>query len=135
MDEFNRGYIEKYLNNIRAMETLARIEDDIATLQFHQSLNERSGEATIAAEVTAVKIGDCVLVTSPAEVLTEVGLNVKKASPYEYTFIAAYANGYIHYGAPATDYPRQGYEVTECLLAPEWQEKFERTAAETIRDL
>ena len=49
--------------------------------------------------------------------------------------MAAYSNGYIHYGPPAADYDRGGYEVTECLLAPEWQAIYERKANEIIRRL
>ena len=67
--------------------------------------------------------------------LVEVGLNVKKASPYKHTFMAAYSNGYMHYGVPAADYDKGGYEVTECLLAPEWQQIYEQKANEIIRKL
>ena len=135
MDAENRSNIEKYLSNIRAMEKLARIQDKIATLKHHKAQNDEAGEPTIQAEVMGVKIGDCVLITAPVEVLAEVGLNVKRASPYEHTFMAAFSNGYMHYGAPAADYDRGGYEVTECLLAPEWQHIYERTAGEVIRRL
>jgi hypothetical protein len=135
MDAYNRRNIEKYLKNIKAMETLARIQDDIATLQKHLEINEDSGETTVDAEVMGIRIGDCVLISSPAEMLVEVGLNVKKASPYPHTFMAAYSNGYLHYGAPADYYDKGGYEVTECLLAPEWQTIYEQTAAEIINKL
>lgn len=135
MDSFNRGNIRKYLQNIYAMEKLTRIQDKIATLKKHQTINEESGKTTIPAEVQGIKIGECVLITSPAEVLVEVGLNVKKASPYEYTFMAAFSNGYMHYGPPAVEYDKGGYEVTECLLAPQWQEIYEKKANEIIRRL
>lgn len=135
LDEENRGNIAKYLSNIRAMERLARIQDRIATYERHREINRASGEDTVLTEVQGIRIGDCVLVTSPAEVLVEVGLNIKRQSPYEYTFLAAFSNGYIHYGPPASDYPKGGYEVTECFLAPEWQEIFEHTAREVIARL
>lgn len=67
--------------------------------------------------------------------LVQVGLNVKNASPYEHTFVAAFSNGYIHYGPPAADYDKGGYEVTECLLAPEWQNLYEDKARNVIRRL
>ena len=135
MDSLNRGNLDKYLANIRAMERLARIQENMATLRKHQAINDESGEATIPAEVQGMKIGDCVLITSPAEVLVEVGLNVKRNSPYEHTFVAAFSNGYMHYGPPAEAYSRGGYEVTECLLAPEWQQTYEQKANEVIRRL
>ena len=121
IDSQNRGNVAKYLRNIHAMEKLARIQDKVATFQRHQAINQESGQATVSTEVQGIRIGDCALITSPAEVLVEVGLNVKNASPFEHTFMAAFSNGYIHYGPPAADYDAGGYEVTECLLAPEWQ--------------
>ncbi|MCX5642024.1 MAG: hypothetical protein NTY10_02090, partial [Candidatus Omnitrophica bacterium] len=135
MDDHNRRSVKKYLRNIYAMEKLTRIQDDIATLKKHQAINDESGKSTVSAEVQGIKIGDCVLITSPAEVLVEIGLNVKKASPYKHTFLAAFSNGYLHYGPPATEYSRGGYEVTECLLAPQWQKIFEKKANEIIRRL
>jgi hypothetical protein len=135
LDSQNRANIDKYLRNIRAMEALARIQDDIATLRKHEAINKESGAATIPAEVQGIRIGDCVLITAPIELLTEVGLNVKKASPHAHTFVAAFSNGYMHYGPPASYYDKGGYEVTECLLAPEWQSLYERKAAEIVRKL
>ena len=132
IDAQNRSHIQKYLRNIRAMEKLARIQDKIATLRRHQAINEEAGEPTIATEVQGMKIGDFVLVTSPAEVLVEVGLNIKKASPHRFTFLAAFSNGYIHYGPPASEYSKGGYEVTECLLAPEWQAIYEEKAIDIL---
>lgn len=135
MDSENMRNIEKYLDNICAMEKLTRIQDKIATLKRHQAINDEAGEPTIAAEVQGIKIGDCVLITAPLEVLTEVGLNVKNASPCRHTFVVPFSNGYMHYGPPADAYDRGGYEVTECLLAPEWQKIYEKKANEIICSL
>jgi hypothetical protein len=135
MDSFNKRGVEKYLENIYTMEKLARIQDEIMTYERHQAINDESGEKTIDAEVVGLKIGDCVIITAPIEVLTEVGLNVKNASPYEHTFMAAFTNGYMHYGPPAADYDKGGYEVIECFLAPEWQQAYEQTAGDIIRRL
>ena len=112
-----------------------RVADKIATLLRHKAINDESGEATVTTEVQGIKIGDCVFITSPAEVLVQVGLNIKNASPHERTFVAAFSNGYIHYGPPAADYPKGGYEVTECLLAPEWQQLYEEKARDVLRRL
>ncbi|OHB58350.1 MAG: hypothetical protein A2Y07_08565 [Planctomycetes bacterium GWF2_50_10] len=135
IDSINRKNIEKYLKNVNAMEKLTKIQDDIATLEKHQAINNEAGEPTISAEIQGIKIGDCILITSPAEVLVEIGLNVKKASPYKHTFMAAYSNGYMHYGAPESYYDKGGYEVIECLLAPQWQELYEKKASEIIHRL
>ncbi|MBU4212033.1 MAG: hypothetical protein L6437_11255 [Kiritimatiellae bacterium] len=135
MDAWNRRRVDKYLKNIHAMERLVVIQEDIATLQKHQAINDESGAATISAEVQGIRIGDGVMITSPAELLVEIGLNLKKASPHKHTLVVPFSNGYMHYGAPADAYSRGGYEVAECLLAPEWQRMFEKKAGEIIRRL
>ena len=73
LDELNRQNIAKYLHNLRAMERIARIQGNIGTLRHHQALNEAAGEDTIAAEVMGMRIGACVFITAPIEVLTRVG--------------------------------------------------------------
>lgn len=133
MDAKNQTEIDKYLANIRIMEELTRNQDNIYTLKKHQQLCKNAGRPTLSAQIQGIRIGDCVLITSPAEVLVEIGMNIKKASPYENTFIASIANGYLHYSPPAEYFKRGGYEVTECLLAPEWQNIFEQKAEEIIR--
>ncbi len=135
IDAQNRRNIEKYLKNIAAMERLARIRENIATLKKHQQINDEAGEPTASAEVLGVRIGECVLITAPLEALVEVSLNVKRASPYNHTFMAAFSNGYYHYGPPVANYDKGGYEVTECLLGPEWQECYEEAALRVIRRL
>jgi hypothetical protein len=132
MDEFIREKLDTYLASVRAMEKLARIEDEIATFERHRKINEEANSETASAEVAGLKIGDCIFVTAPIEILTEVALNIKADSPYENTFIAAFTNGYMHYGPPAADYDKGGYEVTECFLAPQWQEIYESKVQEIL---
>ncbi len=135
MDAWNRNLVGKYLENIHAMERLVVIQEDIRTFEKHQKLNEEAGQSTIEAELQGIRIGDFVLLTAPIEILTEVALSIKGASPHPHTFIAAFSNGYMHYGAPADYYDKGGYEVTECLLAPQWQGLFEKAAAEILGSL
>jgi hypothetical protein len=135
MEAFVQEKLEKYLNSVTAMERLAKIEDDIATFERHLAINTEANSPTAPAQVLGIKIGECVFVSAPIEILTEVSLNIKRASPYEHTFIAAFANGYLHYGAPAEYYDKGSYEVTECLLAPQWQQIYETKVDEIIRRL
>lgn len=135
MDRLNRMNLEKYLRNIAAMEELSQIQDDLATLEKHQRLNAASGETTIATEIQVIRINNAVLATSAAELLTRIGLNLKKMSPFSSTLVAGYTNGYLHYGPPAALYDRGGYEVTECLLGREWQQLFESAAAQLFKQV
>lgn len=134
-DAWNRRMLDKYLENIRAMERLVVIQEDISTLEKHRTINAEAGESTIQAEVQGIRLGDCVLISSPAELLVEIGLRLKKASPHRRTMVVPFSNGYLHYGAPVEAYSRGGYETMECLLSPRWQAIYERKAIEIMRRL
>ena len=135
LDEHNRLEVEKYLDSIRKMELMAINELKIATLEKHQEVIDEIGGATVPAEIKGIRIGECVLIAAPMEVLAEIGLNVKKTSPFNHTYIASISNGYLHYSPPASYYGRGGYEVTECLLAPEWEKIFEKVVNEVLKEL
>ena len=85
----------------------------------------------------ACRIGDFVLVTFPGELTVQIGLNIKKTSPHELTFVAGYTNGYIYYAPTAEQLRNVGgaQEDSDCLLAPEWQMLFENTVAEMLKKL
>lgn len=135
MDAFTGRLVDKYLKNVLAMERLVVIREDLDTLRKHQQINADSASPTVAAEVQGIRIGDSVVITSPAELLVEVGLNLKQASPYEHTLVAPFSNGYLHYGIPAGAYGRGGYESMECLLAPQWQDIYQRAAIDIMHRL
>ena len=135
LDISNRRDIERYLRNVYTMEKLARLQTNISTLKQRQAENEASGEKTIDIEVQVMKIGDLVLITFPAEVSVQVGLNIKEKSPFAFTYLAGYTNGYIHYAPTAEQYNGQAYEDISCLLAPEWQQLYEEKVLEILKKL
>ncbi len=135
LDALNRRNLDQYVSNIQAMEKLARIQSNIGTLRRHERINAESGEDEIDAEVQGIRIGDSAFITSPAELLCQIGLDLKKFSPHEHTLVAPFSNGYIHYGPPVEDYTQGGYEVTECLLDPGWHERYMATAKDVLTRL
>ena len=84
-----------------------------------------------------VRIGDFALVTFPGELTVRIGLNIKKKSPHERTFVAGYTNGYIYYSPTAEQLQNVGgaQEDSDCILAPEWQALYEARAAEILKKL
>lgn len=134
-DAFNKRDVEKYLANIRAMERLSSIRDKIHTLRKHKKVNDESGQTTISAEIHGIRIGDAVLIGAPIELVAEIGLNIKKASPFKHTLVASDTNGYLHYGVTAAHYAGGGYEATECLLAPQWLAHFEAAVNDILKQL
>jgi hypothetical protein len=61
-------------------------------------LNERNKfEPSVPCEIQAIQIGPLVVVSSPAELFCQLGLDIKSASTFPYTFVVELANGIIGY--------------------------------------
>ncbi|WP_197441647.1 hypothetical protein [Thalassoglobus polymorphus] len=137
LDAENRRNIEAYIKNIHTMEELTRVNTNLRLLNKHQASMIASGKRTIDVEVGALRVGNFVLVTFPGELTVRIGLNIKKASPHQPTFVAGYTNGYIYYAPTAEQLMNVGgaQEDSDCILAPEWQEIFESKVAAMLKEL
>jgi hypothetical protein len=58
-----------------------------------------------------VTFGDCAFVGCNIEPFCEIGMNIKKRSPFPITFMSGYTNGRMAYMATAEEWPKGGYEV------------------------
>ncbi|WP_145193365.1 hypothetical protein [Gimesia chilikensis] len=136
LDAENRANMERYINNIYKMEKMSRNKANLALLTKHQTRNQAAGK-TIDVEVVAFKLGDFRMITFPAELTVNIGLNIKQKSPFENTFVAGYTNGYNYYAPTADQLKNVGnaQEDSDCLFAPEWQAIFEAKAHELIQQL
>ena len=129
--------MQRYIQNIYTMELLSRNQTNLALLRKHQIENLAAEKREIDVELVGIRIGDFVLTTFPGELTVRIGLNIKKASPHEHTFVAGYTNGYIYY-APTTEQLRNvggAQEDSDCVLAPGWQEIYEAKVAEMLSEL
>jgi len=61
--------------------------------------------------VQALRVGDQAIVTMPFEVLVEIGLEVKRKSPFPRTFLISLANGSHGYLPPPNQHQLGGYET------------------------
>lgn len=137
MDEENKKMVSDYLENIHNMEELTVVKTNLALLKKHQKNYELSEDKLLHTEINALKIGDFVLVTFPGELSTQIGLNIKENSPYDFTYISAYTNGYNYY-APTDDQLKNrggAQEDSECILGMGWQKIFEDRAIALINSL
>lgn len=137
LDADNRRNMKQYIDNIRTMEELTRLQTNLALLKKHQAENIAAGKRTLDVEVVGLRIGEFTLITFPGELTVQIGLNIKKGSPHPRTFVAGYTNGYIYY-APTTEQLLNvggAQEDSDCILAPEWQGLFEKRAAEILKKL
>jgi len=69
-------------------------------------------DVPLVAEVQVISFSDDLAILSlPGEIFVELGLAIKKASPFKHTFIAELANGSIGYVPNREAYPQGNYEV------------------------
>lgn len=69
-------------------------------------------EVPLVAEVQVVAFSDdLAIVALPGEIFVELGLAIKKASPFKHTLIVELANGSIGYVPNREAYPQGNYEV------------------------
>lgn len=137
LDAENRRDMKQYMENIYTMEELTRVQTNLALLQKHHEQFLAAGKRTIDVELSGVRIGDFVLVTFPGELTVQTGLDIKKRSPHDLTFVAAYTNGYIYY-APTEEQLRNvggAQEDSDCIVAPGWQSLYEDKATEFLNKL
>jgi hypothetical protein len=82
--------------------------------------------ATIRFEQTGIAIGDTAFVSFPGELFTEIGMQIKRESPFRHTCIIGNANGMVGYvptrkaiseGSYGVRVRRVGDEAEELVLA------------------
>lgn len=74
-----------------------------------QQLAEKKGPAAIPVQV--LRIGNIGIGTSPCETFAEIGLEFKKQSPFEHSFMVSLAHGYIGYLPTPRHFELGGYET------------------------
>ncbi|HZR17260.1 MAG TPA: neutral/alkaline non-lysosomal ceramidase N-terminal domain-containing protein [Verrucomicrobiae bacterium] len=68
--------------------------------------------------ITAAALGDIAFVGWGGEVFNEIGVAVKKGSPFRHTFILTHCNGAAGYLPTTESYPEGGYEVQSSRFGP-----------------
>jgi hypothetical protein len=137
LDTENQASLKAYVENIRTMEKLTKLQTNLNLLKMHRQRTEAAGDAPLLAEVGGLRVGDFVLATFPGEVTVQIGLNIKQASPHRLTFVAGYTNGYIWYTPTAQQRSNTGYAQEDCdsIVAPQWQQLFENAVSEMLQEL
>ena len=137
LDAENRRNMAAYVENIQTMESLTRLQTNLALLRKHHVDNTSAPKRTIDVEVCGVRLGDFRLVTFPGELTVQIGLNIQRAIQRKGVFVSGYTNGYIYYCPTAEQLRNLGgaQEDSDCILDAAWQEKFETHALGVLRAL
>src|SRR5262249_40240536 len=87
-------------------------------------------------KVQVIALGDeLAWVSLPGEIFVELGLAIKKSSPYPHTLIAELANGSIGYIPDKPAYPQGNYEVVSSRCAEGSGEMLVETASRLLNDV
>ena len=119
-------------------EVLNPIGYHIAWLEKFVKLSATTSLPTfVEGEIWVARLGDVAVVGSPGELFTEIGYEVRKASPFKATIFAGYCQGVLGYISTRAEYPYGGYEPTVAQRgyghpAPFAPEAGEMIAAESI---
>ncbi|MBN1123377.1 MAG: neutral/alkaline non-lysosomal ceramidase N-terminal domain-containing protein [Sedimentisphaerales bacterium] len=132
---------EEVVHTFRKIDTFSE-HGEIRTLITTLKLPAKESKDFMPSEprqaeltITAAHIGQIAFIGFGCEMLTEVGMAIKKASPFPYTFVITHCNGAAGYLPPADLYPEGGYEVQTSHFAPEAAEIVIQQAGKMLNEL
>lgn len=105
--------------------------------QMRQELTPRQGQAR-ATWLQAVAIGDVAIVGVPAELFTQLGLDIKRQSPFKNTVLAELSNDWVGYVGNRDAYPLGGYQLWmghHSYAEPGTGERIVEQALDMLREL
>jgi neutral ceramidase len=85
--------------------------------------------------LTVARVGKVGFVGIGCEVLTEIGMAIKAASPFEHTFVITHCNGAAGYLAPEHLHVEGGYEIRSSPFAPQAADIVVKQAVKMLHDL
>jgi hypothetical protein len=99
-------------------------------------LRERYPEPRTTMEVQAIRLGpELAIVALPGEVFVELGLAIKKRSPFTTTLVVELANDVPNYIPTTKAFGEGSYEVVNSRLAPGSGEQLMAAAVRVLREL
>jgi neutral ceramidase len=98
-------------------------------------VHARGGEP-LEAEVQVISLGDdLAFVALPGEIFVELGLSVKRQSPFRHTIIAELANGSVGYVPTRRAYAEGNYEAVSARCAAGAGEQIVEAAVRLLREM
>jgi neutral ceramidase len=76
------------------------------------------GRTTLSLPIQAMRIGALALVAMPAEPFAEIGVQIRRGSPFAVTMVSGYSNGQGAYIPMRSDYANGGYGVWNSPVGP-----------------
>ena len=131
--ELEEGGETSYQQLMNAYILLEWAQDALEVVETRQTVDH------LDMEIQAARINDAVLVAIPGEIFVDIGLNIKRGSPYPHTFVIEMANGATCYLPTQKAFEKGGYELDFASkvygiysLTPDTQRVIEEGAARLI---
>jgi neutral ceramidase len=117
--------------------TRAKIEKFYAeiTLSLVKEVESLGLKRTMRAEIQVMRLNDAVFVAVPGELFVEIGLDIKRKSGFENTFIVGLANGEIGYIPTPQAFREGGYESISTKFTEEAGKRIRDTALKSIKGI
>ena len=126
----------------RSQDILAKAKDpdrlNSVELYALEQIRLHKFPPTMNLKLQALRIGDLGIVAIPCEVFAEIGLEIRKKSPFKHTFVIGLANGYNGYLPTPEQHRLGGYETWPCswsYLETEASTKIVRETLEMLGEL
>lgn len=103
--------------------------------EAYRMLELENGPATLSLPVSAIRIGPAVFVGIPGEPFNNIGVGLKKHSPFEITLPCCLTNGGEGYYPMYDSYEQGGYEARSSRFKAGVAERLIETGAELMRQL
>ncbi len=126
----------------RAEEIVAKAENgelrSMEEVYARETIKLSKYPSTVPVTIQALRIGDLGIVSIPCEVFAEIGLKIKRESPFQPTFTIELANGYNGYLPTREQHALGGYETWRArssYLEVDAASKITAKALELLRSL
>jgi hypothetical protein len=93
------------------------------------------GQTSASLELQAMRIGQLALVAMPGEPFAEIGVLIRRASPFPATMVSGYSNGQFAYIPMRSDYANGGYGVWNSAIGPGGAEAVVEGSLALLREL
>ncbi len=93
------------------------------------------GKITAGVRTHFITFGDVTLVGCNIEPFCEIGMAVKRESPFPVTFMCGYTNGRMAYMPTAAEWPKGGYEVENSPFGQGAAEALQKEIITTLNEL
>lgn len=93
-----------------------------------------AGKTELPVEVQFVIAGDIALVSAPIEPFSRTGKAVREQSPFPFTYLSGYSNGWVGYLPTREEYAIGGYEVETSIFLEGSAERFTEEVTAVLKE-